>query len=220
MQVRIGELSRTSGVPVPTIKYYLREGLLAPGASTAPNQATYGPEHLRRLRLIRALLDVGKLPVAAIKEIMYVVEQPQVPPHALMGLAHRYVTPTGPREHSPEWDAARAEAVRRVDALGWRVEPESVAFDQLADVLITARRLDFAQFLGGWDTYAQAAGEVADRDLTVLAERAAPAGDGTAQRVSMVETVVLGTVLGDAMLQALRRLAQQDASARRFAADA
>ncbi|MEV7908097.1 DUF3566 domain-containing protein, partial [Streptomyces anulatus] len=27
--VRIGELSRRSGVPVPTIKYYLREGLLS-----------------------------------------------------------------------------------------------------------------------------------------------------------------------------------------------
>lgn len=30
--MRIGELSRRTGVPVPTIKYYVREGLLPPGS--------------------------------------------------------------------------------------------------------------------------------------------------------------------------------------------
>jgi len=67
--MRIGELARRSGVSIPTIKYYLREGLLPPGAATAPNQASYGEEHLHRLRLIRALLDVGGLTVAAAREV-------------------------------------------------------------------------------------------------------------------------------------------------------
>ena len=53
--MRIAELSRDSGVPVPTIKYYVREGLLPPGELTSPNQAQYDASHLRRLRLIRAL---------------------------------------------------------------------------------------------------------------------------------------------------------------------
>ena len=39
--MRIGELSRLSGVPVATIKYYLREGLLPPGVHSHPNQANY-----------------------------------------------------------------------------------------------------------------------------------------------------------------------------------
>ena len=56
--MRIGELSKAAGVPVPTIKYYLREGLLAPGELTSPNQASYGEAHIRRLRLIRALVDL------------------------------------------------------------------------------------------------------------------------------------------------------------------
>ena len=64
--MRIGELSRRTGVPVPTIKYYVREGLLPAGQLTSPNQASYDDAHERRLRLIRALLDVGGLKVAAI----------------------------------------------------------------------------------------------------------------------------------------------------------
>ena len=35
--MRIAELSQTTGVPVPTIKYYLREGLLPSGELTSPN---------------------------------------------------------------------------------------------------------------------------------------------------------------------------------------
>jgi DNA-binding transcriptional MerR regulator len=37
--MRIGELSKVTGVPVPTIKYYLREGLLPAGELSSPNQA-------------------------------------------------------------------------------------------------------------------------------------------------------------------------------------
>ena len=39
--MRISELSARTGVPVATIKYYLREGLLPEGERTAPTQATY-----------------------------------------------------------------------------------------------------------------------------------------------------------------------------------
>ena len=37
--MRISELSTASGVPVPTLKFYLREGLLPPGDAIAVNQA-------------------------------------------------------------------------------------------------------------------------------------------------------------------------------------
>ena len=40
--MRISELSAQTGVPVPTIKYYLREGLLPEGERSAPTQAAYG----------------------------------------------------------------------------------------------------------------------------------------------------------------------------------
>ncbi|MDN6137018.1 MAG: MerR family transcriptional regulator [Corynebacterium sp.] len=38
----MAELSRITGVSVSTIKYYVREGLLAPGEAISKNQALYG----------------------------------------------------------------------------------------------------------------------------------------------------------------------------------
>ena len=55
--MRISELSEASGVPVATLKYYLREGLLPPGESLGATRADYSEDHLRRVRLVRALVD-------------------------------------------------------------------------------------------------------------------------------------------------------------------
>src|SRR5215207_6724902 len=67
--VRISELSQRSGVAVATIKYYLREGLLPPGASTAPNQAQYDEQHLTHLHLIRALREGAGLSIATLARV-------------------------------------------------------------------------------------------------------------------------------------------------------
>ncbi|MFD7659160.1 MerR family transcriptional regulator, partial [Actinosynnema sp. NPDC059797] len=77
--MRIGELSRRSGVSVPTIKFYLREGLLAPGSGTARNQASYGEAHERRLRLVRALVEVGGLSLTAVREVLAASDGDLVP---------------------------------------------------------------------------------------------------------------------------------------------
>ena len=70
--MRIAELSRQSGVPVPTIKYYLREGLLPAGELTSPNQASYGETHLRRLRLEEnAITDAAARDIAGLKDLTY-----------------------------------------------------------------------------------------------------------------------------------------------------
>ena len=75
--MRVSELSQATGVPVPTIKYYLREGLLPRGeTTTSPNQASYGDEHVARLRLIRSLLDVGGLSVATVRDVLAAVDDP------------------------------------------------------------------------------------------------------------------------------------------------
>lgn len=61
--MRMAQLSEATGVPVPTIKFYIRDGLLPRGESTARNQASYGPEHVARIRLIRALTGICGLPL-------------------------------------------------------------------------------------------------------------------------------------------------------------
>ena len=55
--MRLAELCAATGVPSATVKYYLREGLLPAGEWVSATRAEYGPEHVERLRLIRALVD-------------------------------------------------------------------------------------------------------------------------------------------------------------------
>ena len=73
--MRISALSARSGVAVATIKFYLREGLLPPGTATATNQADYDETHVRRLRLIRALIDVGGVPVASARAVVEALDR-------------------------------------------------------------------------------------------------------------------------------------------------
>lgn len=56
----IAELERASGVPRTTIHYYLRRKLLPRPHKTASSRSLYTEEHLRRLREIRKLRDVGR----------------------------------------------------------------------------------------------------------------------------------------------------------------
>ncbi|ROV68138.1 MerR family transcriptional regulator [Streptomyces globisporus] len=206
--MRIGELSRRSGVPVPTIKYYLREGLLAAGELTSPNQAHYGPGHERRLRLIRALLDVGGLSLAAIGEVLEAMDDPGQPVHKVLGVAADGVTPTGDEAAGPELEDAREEVAELVRRRGWQVDERGSAAESLAGVLCALRRAGHGGYVDLLDAYADAAEPVARADLDYVQRRVA--------REDLVESVVVGTVLGEAMFGALRRLAHVDVSFRRF----
>ncbi|HEX2773892.1 MAG TPA: MerR family transcriptional regulator [Micromonosporaceae bacterium] len=208
--MRIGELSARSQVSVATIKYYLREGLLPAGTATAANQATYTEAHLERLRLIRALIEVGGLSVAQARGVLDAVDSPDVPPHSMLGAAHHAVTRTPRRDTAnPAWQGARAEVEELVRRRGWQVDPGSPGIDQAADAVRAMRALGQDDLLDSMDTYASAAETVAAKELDLVVARRDP--------VRMVEGVVTGTVLGEVLLTALRLLAQQDASKRRLA---
>jgi DNA-binding transcriptional MerR regulator len=68
--LKIGELAEASGVPVPTIKHYLREGLLPEGVKTSRNMAYYPPELVDRIRLIKQLQEERFMPLKAIKSVL------------------------------------------------------------------------------------------------------------------------------------------------------
>ncbi len=65
---RIDELAQQSGVPVDTIRYYQREGLLAAGEREGRTML-YGPPHLERLERIRAL-QARRFSLAAIQALL------------------------------------------------------------------------------------------------------------------------------------------------------
>ncbi|MFJ6758264.1 MerR family transcriptional regulator [Streptomyces sp. NPDC091273] len=216
--MRIGELSRRTGVPVPTIKYYLREGLLPAGELTSPNQASYGDVHERRLRLVRALLEVGGLSVAAIGEVLAAVDDKEQPVHKLLGAAAQCLVPGygdgggGGGAEDAETVLARERVARLIASRGWRIDPGNTAVDALVAALASLDRVGHGGFADVLDDYAEAAERVGRADLDYTARRAA--------REDLVETVVVGTVLGDAIFAALRRMAQVDASVRTFGEEA
>ncbi|WP_170764471.1 MerR family transcriptional regulator [Ruegeria lacuscaerulensis] len=65
----IGELSRRTGVKVPTIRFYEDKGLLPKPERTAGNQRRYDETALKRLQFIRHGRDLG-LPLADVEALL------------------------------------------------------------------------------------------------------------------------------------------------------
>ncbi len=64
----IEELAARVGVPVRTVRFYITEGLL-PGPGARGRGASYGREHLLRLRLVRRLAE-RRVSIAEIRETL------------------------------------------------------------------------------------------------------------------------------------------------------
>lgn len=75
MNVTIGELSRQTGVKIPTIRYYEQIGLLAEPVRTEGQQRRYGPADIRRLNFIRHARELG-FEVEAIRQLLDLASDP------------------------------------------------------------------------------------------------------------------------------------------------
>ncbi|OCC10626.1 MerR family transcriptional regulator [Streptomyces sp. PTY087I2] len=203
--MRISELSRRSGVATATIKYYLREGLLPPGRATAATQAEYGEVHVRRLRLIRALIGVRGLTVSAAKDVLDVVNEGKADTHELLGLVFGIRPPAEGDTPARAPDEAPGGGAGDVDALiaemGWTVSEHNPARETLTQTLHTLNSLGMEY---SWRTllpYAALAEQTATLDLDQL--------QGPDDPLEKAERAVLLTVLLEPALLALRRLAQE-----------
>ncbi|ELP61468.1 MerR family transcriptional regulator [Streptomyces turgidiscabies] len=211
--MRLAELSEHSGVSTATIKYYLREGLLAPGRQINTTTAEYDEGHLRRLRLVRAMIQVGRVPVATAREVLGHVDDESLGRTIRLGAA-LWALPHGaePDEEDPAVVAARREVDRLLAGLGWEtareLSPLSPVHRSLVAAVAALIRLGYS-----WDAelmapYAELMHQVARRDLDYLETHASDA--------ERVETAVAATVLFEPVLTALHRLAQEEESARRY----
>ncbi len=200
--MRIAELSGRTGVPIPTIKFYLREGLLPPGERTSPNQAQYQEDHARRLKLIRALVDVGGLSIGAARAVLGDLDS--IGDDTLEQLGKVQYSLTQRRDNGD--DDARRLAEVQVDQLierhGWSIFGDNPARASLTEVIATLRRLGQDDVLALLDRYAEAAADLAAMEVAAMWQR--PSIEDRA------EGVVTFAVLADALLAALRRLAQED----------
>ena len=78
MDVSIGELSRQTGVKVPTIRYYEQVGLLGTPHRTEGKQRRYGASDITRLNFIRHSRELG-FEVDDIRELLALSAQPEKP---------------------------------------------------------------------------------------------------------------------------------------------
>jgi DNA-binding transcriptional MerR regulator len=206
--MRISELSRASGVSIPTIKFYLRENLLPQGTPTARTQADYSDGHLRRLRLIQTLAGIGGLKLRDVRAVLQAVDDRELGTHELLGTVHHTLGPHPDGEPSPDELQAMTEVDRWLAELGWRVSQEAPARRTLARALTTLRRMGRDADAAVFEPYARVADELAGREVATVSP--------TRSRSEAVEGAVVGTVVFEAALLALRRLAEEHHSALRF----
>ncbi|MGR6972928.1 MerR family transcriptional regulator [Streptomyces cynarae] len=215
--MRLAELSARSGVSTATIKYYLREGLLHPGRRITATQAEYDEEHLRRLRLVRALIQVGRIPVNSAREVLAALQDQDLDRNMRLGTAV-WALPHGPApdEGDPATEAARHTADALLDRLGWSYgatpgpsgEPASPAYGMLVTAITALSRLGYPCALEDLEPYARAMERIAVTDLDLVERYETPD--------EQVEAAVALTVLYEPVLLSLRRLAEAEESRRRL----
>ncbi|WP_243374948.1 MerR family transcriptional regulator [Microvirga solisilvae] len=96
----IGELSRRTGVKVPTIRYYEQIGLMPLAPRTEGKQRRYGVDEASRLNFIRHARELG-FEVEAIRELLQLSEKPDQSCAEADAIARRHM----------------AEVERRIDQL-------------------------------------------------------------------------------------------------------
>ena len=199
--MRISELARAADIPVATVKFYLREGLLPEGRLTSATQAQYDDTHLTRLRLIRALLGPGGLSIATAHSVIQAIDDPPESVHDLLGVASQAVSrPVAHHDHE------RVHGLMRV--WGWTVDAKDcTTHDALEEALTALDSSGLGLTPESLRMYVDHMAEIGTREL---------AGVPADSPAEAVRYVVLGTVLIEPLLLTLRRMAQQEASGKLF----
>ena len=195
----MAELSARSGLSVATIKYYLREGLLHPGEATGATRTRYDETHVRRLRLIRALTEVAGLRLETVRQVLDDVTSAKTW-HEAVGAAHVRLAMN---------DAASATETsrKRVDQLlarqHWSLDEGSPQRELLARSLDALADLDHPVSDDLLDLYADAMRPIAAHEVRSVR---------SPDREASAEAAVVGTLLHEPVMFAVRRIAQENAS--------
>lgn len=217
--MRISELSRSSGVPVATIKFYLRDGVLHEGRRTSATQASYDQSHVDRLKMVRALVGVGGMSLARVKAIIAVIEDPPATMHELLGPASLMGRPgdidcvavEDLDDRDPE-ATGHARVHRLLREWGWDPADSFCGTHlEMADALDAIE--DSGLAISGLPL-----GVYRDHLSALAAEEVARTP--TTNSEAAVRYVALGVPLVEPLLLAIRRIGHQQASASIFSAAA
>ncbi len=193
--MRVSELVTASGVPLATIKYYLREGVLMPGEAMSATRSKYGSEHVERLTLIKALAGVG-LPIDRIRTVLGLIDHPAQSLFETLGRAIAELPPYLDETEPPTYPRAK----RLLDTLGQVYDIRSPATAQLDRALRAAEDVGLAMTDERMKVYGQHVRGIAEYDLALMPQTVEGA----------VQYAVLGTAIYEPIITAMRRLAHQD----------
>jgi DNA-binding transcriptional MerR regulator len=208
--LRISDLSHRVGVPVPTIKFYLREGLLPRGRTTGRNQAQYGDVHLRRLRLIRTLTTVGGANLATVRDLVKAIESDDDSLADLVRTLGKVSLPDASTvapaaddaDGPPAPSATLAEADEMLSRLNWRFAREGRGYSSLTRALSALDTVDQATALALLTRCAALAELLAEAEFAPM-----PDGDGASEEDRAA--FVTRSILMDIVFIALRRMAHE-----------
>ena len=197
----MAELASRSGVSVATIKYYLREGLLHPGEATGATRSRYDDSHVRRLRLVRALTEVAGLRLETVRQVLEGIDAARSW-HDAVGSAHLRLGAAGDDTAAPS-----EQALARVSAFltrqGWELGRDHPQVAVIARTLDTLDGLEHPVGDDLLDLYAAAMRPVAQHEVASVRGVDRDAG---------IEAAVIGTLVQEPLLLAIRRIAQENVS--------
>ena len=200
--MRVSELARQTGVSVATVKYYIREGMLAAGDPAGPRRATYDVSHVQRIHLIKALTGPAGLSVSQSKAILQIIDMPK------SSLSNRLASATTVLADAACADLDTDESYPRAErVVGWLGEPyraEPPAAALLENALQAVEAAGFQLHRDQFAIYGEHMLAIATSEINNIPTDPADA----------VRYVVLGTVLFEPVLTAIRRLGQQSLAKR------
>ncbi len=196
----VSELAEQADVPVATVKYYLREGLLPAGQVVGPRRAEYDETHLRRLRILRVLREVGGAPVSALQAILDAVDDEARPSHeVLCRISDALSPPLAVEEPDP---SARQLVDDALEGVGWSgVRPDAAGRNRLAALiqLVAADLLTVDRDILGY--YTHLADELCRTEVDLI--------DTTKDRAGRLEDMVTGEAVFGEILTLLRRMGHE-----------
>ena len=115
MNISIGDLSRRTGIKVPTIRFYEQIGLVSAPPRTLGNQRRYGQAEVDRLNFIRNARGLG-FEVDDIRELLQMAGEPQSSCHQADSIAMNHLREVDRR--IAKLTALRNELARMIEHCG------------------------------------------------------------------------------------------------------
>ncbi|MEP6817844.1 MAG: MerR family transcriptional regulator [Marmoricola sp.] len=198
----VSELSERAEIPIDTVKHYLRIGVLHKGVPLAGRRAEYDESHIARLKLIRALTEVGDMKLDSVRRVFEAVDETQTTLRAAVGPAH-YELSRGIVDGKTPSETALAIVDGVIARQGWEIDESSVHRLAMAISLDALEVIDDMILDGLLDVYAQAMDTVARSEIGYV---------DTSSRDRAIRSIVIGTVLYEPLITLLRRLAHEHVS--------